>query len=247
MIYEFNGYKQQYFYITVLLIGTFFLNSCSTSYTLTNNFEADKVKKVNYVDPFCSIVKYNDLSKKYERDTNTFIVAENVTNLLLENKRAYHLTEKIEIVDSTLRLNFYKDALSLASAIDKEYKLKNKSITSNISQVLNNQNEDHLGLIIYSRNIHSKKQKQKKMETEVATMVVGIMFGAIGVGTAVILFPNSFTPLEQGGFYLLIFDKTIQKPCYYKKVVFAQNDYKDKKILKNKMDMLFKMFVIPQF
>ncbi|MCE3280035.1 MAG: hypothetical protein K0S44_2226 [Bacteroidetes bacterium] len=236
-------FQKQLFYFLGLGLS---ISSCSTSYTLTNSFDANKIKKVSYVDPFCSILGFNDSTQKYYSDTNTVFVSQNVENLLAENRRAYHLSEKIQIKDSTLMLNFYADALSLASSIDKEYKLKNKSITLNISQVLNDQKEDYLSLIIYNRYIPSKRQKQQKVDKIIVTAAMATALGVVGGGAVSLLYPEPVNPLRQGGFYLLIFDKSSQKTCYYKKVIFSQNDYKNKKILKNKLDMLFKMFIVPQ-
>ena len=94
-----------------LILIFLLLSSCSTSYTLSNEFNANSVKKLNYVQPFCSIVSYNDKTKQYDLDTNSFTVAESVNDILVTCHKPYHLNDRVPIEDSVLSLNFYKDAM----------------------------------------------------------------------------------------------------------------------------------------
>lgn len=233
-----------FFKTAFLYFIAFVISSCSTSFTLSHDFEPNKVKKLNYVDPFCAVVHHDSIVAK--QDTASLNIYKTVNTIINSNKRAYRFNDKIEISDSTLRIDFYKDVLQLAADIDLEYKMRDKKISQNIQRVLNSQQENELAVVIYNRIVPSKKEVRKNVANNVLVVAsVGIVTGAL-FGYSFIPISNQKGSLQKGGFYLLIFDKSHQRTSYYKKVVFVKNDYKSKVKLKERMDILFKMFIHPE-
>lgn len=237
------------FHVIVFLVVLSLISCYSSSSTLSNGYNASSVRKLNYLDPFCNILHFDNATKQYYMDTNSVLVSQNIDTILKTHRKTYRLNDKIEIKDTMLRSNFYKDALSLACSIDEEYKMRDKSITSNISQVLNSQNENYLGLIFYNKGVPYKGQKQSAIfGPSLASVAPTILIAAISQGSIlyVPLYGN-YRPLQEDGCYLLIFDKNAQRICYYKKVVFSIKNYHDVNTLSSKIDQLFQMFTLPQF
>jgi hypothetical protein len=238
----------------ILLINKSIYPQLVQSVTYPNNFEGNNIKKLNFIEPYCSFICPNDSNLQINCDSNRNFVLNAVNNYLDAHKKALRINEKVIVLDSSNKNNFYKDIFSVLAQIPKKPLIRSIVLPSTIQSVLNSQDEEYLMLPIYYRELKQPKSKKEKEKQNIENAAIIATSVAIGIATVVlssggfmfIPFLSQESPKEKGsfdGFYFLILNKPENKIVYYKKVSLAKGDYLFQKRLYDELDYLFKMFL----
>jgi hypothetical protein len=212
-----------------ILIASFLvLASCVTNkYLASSSVKSEEVINQSYFEPF-SYIHYVEKGNKSEfSDSLSYITKIKADSILASNKSLLRLTDKIDLMDDTLKARVENEIGYMAQLINQRRKLEGIPLTPTIDSLMESNNQ-RFSLAIVAAGFGRRKGNYG------GQVAKGLGVGLLTLGMVV---P---TPIKSNlTMHAFIFDSERNEVVFYKRGLPAEKEPTDPEIIEKQIISLF--------